>query len=115
LNFKELYVVVDALDECPQSERPHIISFITETIKAFRCAKIFVTSRRELDIIRAFEENHTPTIQIQAENVAGDIETFVRSEVQKLRKGYHGRKLYLTSDVLEARVIQTLTEKAAGM
>lgn len=98
-------MVVDALDECPQGERPHIISFITEVMKALCCAKIFVTSGREPDIIRAFEENNTPTIQIQAENVAGDIKTFVCGEVQKLRKGFHGRKLYLTSDVLEERVI----------
>jgi len=115
LNYEEVFVVVDALDECPQAERRHIVGFITDVMKALPCAKIFVTSRRESDIIRAFEENNTPTIQIEAKNVAGDIETFVRSEVQKLRKGYHGRKLYLTSDILEARVIQTLTEKAAGM
>jgi hypothetical protein len=115
LNFKGVYVVIDALDECPQRERYHMISFITEVMRSLRCAKIFVTSRRESDIIRAFEESNTPTIQIKAENVAGDIETFVRSEVLKLRNGYHGRKLYLTNDALEARVIQTLTEKAAGM
>jgi ankyrin repeat domain-containing protein 50 len=112
----EVYMVIDALDECPQRERHHIIGFITEVMKALRCVKIFVTSRRESDIIRAFEESSTPTIQIKAENVAADIETFVSSEVQKLRNGYpDGRKLYLDSDLLEARVIQTLTEKAAGM
>jgi hypothetical protein len=115
LNFMEVYVVIDALDECPQRERHHIIGFITEVMKALRCAKIFVTSRRESDIIRAFEESNTSAIQIKAENVMGDIETFVGSEVQKLRNGYHGRKLYLGSDILEARVIQTLTEMAAGM
>jgi ankyrin repeat domain-containing protein 50 len=115
LNFREVYVVIDALDECPERERHHIIGFIIEVIKALPCVKIFVTSRRESDISRAFEESNTPTIHIEAENVAGDIESFVRSEVHKLRNGYHGRKFHLASDALEVRVIQTLTEKAAGM
>jgi hypothetical protein len=30
----------------------------------------------------------TPTIQIQAENVAADIRSFARSEVKRLRQGY---------------------------
>jgi ankyrin repeat domain-containing protein 50 len=114
LEFK-VFVVIDALDECPGRERHHIIRFITEVMKALRCAKIFVTSRRESDIVRAFEDSSTPTIQIKAENVAADIKSFVQSEVKKLRKGFYGKKLHLTSDDLEARIIQTLTEKAEGM
>jgi len=115
LDFKEVYVVIDALDECPERERHHVIRFITEVINSLRCAKIFVTSRRESDLVRAFEEGSTPTIQIKTENVAADIEGFVQSEVKKLRNGYHGKKLYLADDTLEARIIQTLTEKADGM
>lgn len=115
LNLKEVYVVIDALDECPDHERHHIIGFITEVMEALRCVKIFVTSRREAGIVRAFEESNTPTIQIKAENTAEDIETFVCSQVRKLRNGYNGKKLYLTSDALEAKVIQTLTKKADGM
>ena len=115
LELKEVFVVIDALDECPMHERHHIICFITGVMEALRCAKIFVTSRRVSDIVRAFKESSTPTIQIKAENVAADIESFVHSEVKKLRKGYYGKKLQLTSDVLEARIVQTLTEKAEGM
>ena len=115
LDFKEVYVVIDALDECPERERHHVIRFITEVISCLRCAKIFVTSRRESDIVRAFEESSTPTIQIKTESVAADIEGFVQSEVKKLRNGYHGKKLYVTDDILEAKIIHTLTEKADGM
>ena len=115
LDFKEVYVVIDALDECPERERHHVIRFITEVLKGPRCVKIFVTSRRESDIVRAFEESSTPTIQIKTENVTADIESFVQSEVKKLRNGYHGKKLYLADDTLESRIIQTLTEKADGM
>lgn len=115
LEFKEVFVVIDALDECPMHERHHIICFIIGVMKALRCAKIFVTSRRVSDIVRAFKESSTPTIQIKAENVAADIESFVHNEVKKLRKGYYGKKLQLTSDILEAKIVQTLTEKAEGM
>ncbi len=115
LDFNEVYVIIDALDECPECERHHVIRFITEVVNCLCCVKIFVTSRRESDIVRAFEESSTRTIQIKTENVAADIESFVQSEVEKLRNGYHGKKLYLTDDILKAKIIQTLTEKADGM
>ncbi|KAF2104338.1 ankyrin [Rhizodiscina lignyota] len=60
-------------------------------------------------------ESKTPTIQVQAQSIAADIESFVRSEVKMLRKGYHGKKLFLYSDALEGKIIQTLTQKAEGM
>jgi hypothetical protein len=108
-------VVIDALDECPEHERYHIIAFIAKIVTTLPCAKVFVTSRRESDIVRAFEDSKAPTIQIRAENVAADIGLYVHSEVKKLRKGCHGKKLHLNSDTLEEKIILTLTEKAEGM
>ena len=113
--FQEVFLVIDALDECPKSQRPYVIGFITEVISSLPCAKIFIMSRRESDIVRAFESSNTPTIQIRAENVAADIERFVCSEVDKLRQGYHGKKLHLNSSACERRIINTLIEKADGM
>ncbi len=115
MNLKEVYIVIDALDECPEQERPRFIALITKIISDLPCAKVFVTSRREGDIERAFTESKMPTIQVQTQSVAADIESFVRSEVKRLRSGYHGKKLFLSSDALEGKVIQTLTEKAEGM
>lgn len=115
LKFEKVYIVIDALDECPEKERHHIIGIISEVIKALYGAKIFITSRRESDILRAFEESSTPTIQIEADNVAADIENFVSNKVKKLREGQHGKKLHITSDSLAERVIETLTQKAEGM
>lgn len=115
LELEKVYIVIDALDECPEEERHRIIGIISEVMKALSGARIFITSRRESDILRAFEECSTPTIQIQADNVAADIERFVCDEVKKLRKGYHGKKLHITNDFLVERVIKTLTQKAEGM
>ena len=115
LKFRKVYIVIDALDECPENERHRIIGIISGVIKALDGAKIFITSRRESDILRAFEESSTPTIQIKADNVAADIESFVCDEVKKLRKGYNGKKLHITNDFLAERVIKTLTQRAEGM
>jgi hypothetical protein len=115
MKLKQVYIVIDALDECPERDRPNIIGLLIEVMKRLPCAKVFVTSRRENDIKRAFAESSMPAIQIKAENVAADIRSFARSEVKKLRQGYHGKKLFLGSDDLEAKVITALTEKAEGM
>lgn len=116
-DLRQVYVVFDALDECPEQERGAILSFITSIATAvIPCyVKVFITSRREMDIAEAFEDNRIPTIQIRAENVAADIETFARSQVDKLRAGEHGKRLYITSDELKEKIIQTLAVKAEGM
>lgn len=116
-DLRQVYVVFDALDECPGQERGAVLSFITSVATAaIPCyIKVFITSRREMDIAEAFEDNCIPTIQIRAENVATDIETFARSQVDKLRAGEHGKRLYITSDELKEKIIQTLAVKAEGM
>lgn len=113
----QVYVVLDALDECPEQERGGILAFITNIVTAqIGChVKVFVTSRHEMDIAKAFEDKQMPTIQILAENVAGDIEIFARSQVEKLQAGQHGKTLYITSVELKEKIVQTLAKKAEGM
>ncbi|KAH8726167.1 hypothetical protein GQ44DRAFT_187871 [Phaeosphaeriaceae sp. PMI808] len=116
-DLSEVFIVFDALDECPKRERKDILSFVTGVVTALvPCrVKVFATSRREMDIAKAFQDKNIPTIQIQAENVVTDIQTFARSQVEKLRTGEHGKALYVTSDDLTERIIQTLISKADGM
>jgi hypothetical protein len=116
-DLSQVYVVFDALDECPERERKDILGFITSIVTTpTPCrVKVFVTSRREMDIAKAFEDKHIPTIQIRAENVAADIETFARSQVEKFRIGEHGKTLYVTSDDLKEKIVHTLAMKADGM
>ena len=116
-DLSQVYVVFDALDECLEQERKDILSFITGivTVPGPCCVKVFVTSRREMDIAKAFEDRCIPTIPIRADNVAADIEAFARSQVEKLRAGEHGKTLYVTSDDLQDKIVQTLAAKADGM
>jgi hypothetical protein len=115
MKVDEVYIVIDALDECPERDRPDIIRLLTKVMTELPCAKVFVTSRREGDIERAFAETGTPTVQIQAENVMADIRSFAESEVRKLRQGYHGKKLFISSDGVAEKVVHSLTEEADGM
>ena len=113
--FQETILIIDALDECPKDDRHRILEFISKVISDLPRAKIFVTSRREADIVRAFEEGGTPTIEIQAKNTEADISLYVNSEVSRLRRGVHGKKLFLRDETLEADIIDTLTQESNGM
>jgi hypothetical protein len=116
-DLSEVYVVFDALDECPEQERRDIMNFITDIVtEPGPCyVKVFVTSRKEMDIAKAFQDRRIPTIPIQADSVACDIEAFVRSQVETLRRGEHGKTLYVSGDDLKEKIIRTLAEKADGM
>jgi len=116
-DLSEVYVILDALDECPERQRSGILEFITSVVTTRTpCrVKIFATSRREMDIAKAFEDSKIPTIQVQAENVASDIETFIHSRIERLRNGEYGKTLYVTSNDLIEKIIQKLALKADGM
>ncbi|KAF2198441.1 hypothetical protein GQ43DRAFT_474528 [Delitschia confertaspora ATCC 74209] len=67
-----------------------------------------------MDIVKAFEDQHIPAVQVRAENLAADIELFVRNQVQKLRNGEYGKTLYISSNELVKRVIGTPAKKAVA-
>lgn len=113
--YRDLFVIVDALDECPKDNRVEMIEFLSLISQGQTSTKVFVTSRREIDIVRAFDNSGTTPIQIEAKSTAKDIQKYVEDEVEALRKGRNGRKLHLPSDSMAAEVVETLTSKANGM
>ncbi|KAF7504496.1 hypothetical protein GJ744_002176 [Endocarpon pusillum] len=113
--FSEVFIIIDALDECPQDNRPKILKFLRDVTSRIPRMKVFVTSRREIDIEEAFQEIDTPRIMIEARTVEEDITRYVRDEVRRLRAGQDGQKLHLRSDELESKIVTTLTRKADGM
>jgi hypothetical protein len=114
-DFEEVFVVIDALDECPKHERPRVLGFIIGIVDSLPRAKVFITSRREQDIVEAFAQLSTPAIQIEAKHVATDISNYVESETERLREGYNGKKLYVKNAALGLKIVKTLTEKSEGM
>jgi hypothetical protein len=113
--YRELFVVVDALDECPEDNRPEIIGVFREILQSLPLVKVFVTSRPEPDISRFMEDAGIPTLKVDASFMAPDIEKFVTDEVRDLRLGRNSVRLYIKSDDLAEEVVRTLTEKADGM
>lgn len=114
-DFTEVFLLIDGLDECPEDKRPNVLGFLKFLVENLPYFKIFVTSRREKDLVRAFEELKAPKIEIEAKSVAADITKYVADEVKQLRQGYDGKKLYVKSITLEQKIIDTLTTKADGM
>ncbi|KAJ5439445.1 uncharacterized protein N7458_010443 [Penicillium daleae] len=107
-SFETIFVVADALDE---SEDRECVSYALKKIfETCKCAKVFVTSRHEIDIARALDG--LPNTTIEATDVAGDIELYVKAEVATKIKT---RKLKLRDPNLESVICETLIHGAHGM
>lgn len=114
-SFRELFIVVDALDECTYNNRPDMIGFLRQIMQALPLAKIFVTSRPEVDIARTFQAEKLPTLKVDVASVQPDIKKYIEDEGRHLRRGRNGVQLCIRSDALAAEVVQFLTRESAGM
>ena len=110
--YRELYLVVDALDECQQDLREQILESIVELSQNHNCVKTFITSRPENDIMRLFRRLSTPTICIKAQNTAEDIHKYVNDTVADLIRT---DKLSVEKDETVQTITETLVDKADGM
>jgi hypothetical protein len=113
--FKRVYLLFDALDECEDRER-WLMPLLVNLVKRYMNqslqvdVKIFVTSRRQEDIVRAFKQ--IPTIEIRANDVGDDIKTYVNYEIhQRMQKG----TIELRDGYLVERIIDVLSSRADGM
>ena len=111
-----IFLVLDALDECTPSQRKDLLEFIfslTNTTSAGTgqgVVKLFITSRKESDIERAFQK--IPTIEVEAAKVDSDIEIYVKAQIDlRLQNG----SLQLKNTALQDRILSVLTRKAGGM
>ena len=110
-----VYLIVDALDECPnpssvRSPRIKVLSFIEELVKTrIRNLRICVTSRPELDIKDVLEPLIFRSVSLHDESGQNlDIEDYIRSVIntRTKRRWKEGHKTL---------AISVLTEKANGM
>lgn len=108
-----MFFVVDALDECTVVERKSLCHFflsITNTSTSQGTIKLFITSRKEPDIEKAFQL--IPTIQIKAEKVNSDIEVYVKAQIElRLQNG----DLNIKDITLKDKILSALTTEARGM
>lgn len=89
--FDQVFFVVDAMDE--SQDRQNLLPLITTLAKESGSGqspcnfKVFVTSRREKDIIASFTKQSFPTIEIAATKVDADIATYVQYQLETREDG----------------------------
>lgn len=104
--FSEVFIIIDALDECPESEDTRA-SFLAEIRTLHQNARL-VTSR------------HIPTIKSEFEKAARleicasdeDVTTYLESRIE--RESRLARHVKAAPD-LQATIISTIRQKAKGM
>lgn len=111
-SYNELFIVIDALDECPLSERKHLLKMIINVVDCLPCTRVLITSRRETDIEKALARRVTPVFEIKAENVIEDISGFVNDRIETLIKD---KEIEVYDPQLKAQIIDTLITRAEGM
>jgi hypothetical protein len=113
--YKQTYIVLDGLDECPEKERQTVLELVSLLRQAQPVFKVFVTSRKEDDIADHFDCSDVIQLSISTDGNPADIESFVHHESSRLRQNTSGRKLLVKSDVLFDEIVSTLVGKADGM
>ncbi|TGO07453.1 hypothetical protein BTUL_0275g00150 [Botrytis tulipae] len=105
LLFQTTYVFIDALDECPETNRDKFLCLL-EKMEPF--VMIFITSRPHLDLQAKFAD--ISRINITAN--ASDIKTYLEHEIRT-----NTRLSLLTAKDLKLQedIVKNLSEKAAGI
>ena len=112
--YSKATIIIDALDEVSPEKREKLLDALKSIINSSPKVKIFVSSRNDVDIRLQLEQ--LPYHYVDATDNQGDIERFVRREIEqgiKRKKLLHGR-LDLDDD-LPQDIIRTLVTKANGM
>jgi hypothetical protein len=106
--FRRVYIIVDALDE--SQDRRFILDLLVKIVgdDAFQNISLLTTSRKELDILQAFE-GVCSSISLSNPLVDEDICTYVESQLQTDRK-FSRWPVSLRTEIRNA-----LTEGAKGM
>ncbi|KAH8831015.1 ankyrin repeat-containing domain protein [Flagelloscypha sp. PMI_526] len=81
---KPVFIVVDALDELPLSQRKYLLQTILTFSSSNGASKthIMLTSREEVDILRAFEGKVDFELGVQGDLVRQDIAAFVDRQLE---------------------------------
>ncbi|TVY83746.1 Ankyrin repeat domain-containing protein [Lachnellula suecica] len=107
-SFQKVFIVIDAIDEC--HDRECISNAISAITNSLDNVKILVSSREDKDIKGEFGD--FPNLQMRAQHVSGDIESYVDA---RLKERIASKKLKVKDDDLRKQISDTLVLKADGM
>ncbi|KAF7884619.1 uncharacterized protein EAF02_004955 [Botrytis sinoallii] len=117
LQVDPFYVVIDALDECDPSERYSLIESLKTIIdESASVVKVFISSRRDYDIVSQLEES--PCISIQPGHISNDIENYVKKEVSEAiekKRIVKGKLIPEEKKKIEQQISQALIDGSQGM
>ncbi|KAG1778801.1 hypothetical protein EV702DRAFT_138704 [Suillus placidus] len=99
-------LVIDALDEC--KDYPKLVGHLVNLAEDARL-RLFVTSRSESDITKAFHNFPTISLKDRAEEIKADIRVHITEQLKTQEK------LSRLSDTLKDTILEKLLEKAEGM
>lgn len=112
--FDQVFFVVDAMDESQDRQNllPLITALATESnIDQLSCNfKVFVTSRREKDIVASFTKQTFPTIEIEATKVDADIAGYVQYQLDTREDGD-----CVINQTLKDKIRDSLVSQSNGM
>lgn len=112
--FEQVFVVVDALDECSEEERKSMVMLLIRLLKSNTSCnmKVFLTSRPENDLSNMLENN--PSYQIDANDTSKDITPFVAAALDEhiMNRALLGGHVSLA---LRKELIEKISVQADGM
>ncbi|KAH8832414.1 ankyrin repeat-containing domain protein [Flagelloscypha sp. PMI_526] len=82
-SYLPVYVIIDALDELPQSQRKYVLkTLLNFAVLADKGLHIMLTSRDEIDIHQSLSEKVALDFELECEMVSHDIAVFVDQELR---------------------------------
>ncbi|UKZ80833.1 hypothetical protein TrVFT333_008598 [Trichoderma virens FT-333] len=109
--YPKTILVLDGLDECNPDTRGELIEILAELIMlAKNSVKLFISSRKEQDIAKQLPAG--VTLEIDAHDNKEDIEMFVKSRIEKIKKT--GKWISVPWD-LQNEIRRTVCEKSEGI
>jgi hypothetical protein len=119
VKFSQIYLILDAIDECSNRGRPsprsQLLDYLTKIQEGGKGQiQILVTSRSTMDIQEAFSGK--PAIPVLSESNSADIELYVRTETErKIREKPRWLGDSKSTEIMKDSIVSRLVNKANGM
>jgi hypothetical protein len=109
-SFKQVFVVIDALDESNTAERDQLLCYITELRRnELLGLRLLLTSRLNVDIQNSVTALPTLLVSIEPSFTARDIRAYISTSVR------NNSRLSRFREGLQQEIIEALVEKSHGM
>ncbi|CUS15232.1 unnamed protein product, partial [Tuber aestivum] len=109
--LKKTFIILDALDEVPKSERKDLLSWINQLPADHNAESLsmLVTSRPEADIVNSLEPFTTFAISLQSKTIDPDIRAYIKNSL----KAKDGFKKF--TEEIKGEIQDTLVARSQGM